>query len=29
VMSRLLHEPTRRLKDRAVDPSVARDLFGL
>jgi glutamyl-tRNA reductase len=29
VMRRLLHEPTRRLKDGTVDPAVARELFGL
>jgi glutamyl-tRNA reductase len=29
VMRRLLHEPTRRVKERAIDPSLARDLFGL
>jgi glutamyl-tRNA reductase len=29
VMRRLLHEPTRRVKDRSIDPSLARDLFGL
>jgi glutamyl-tRNA reductase len=29
IMSRLLHEPTRRLKDRTIDPALARELFGL